>query len=137
MKKEEKLLIDFFKLRRKYFDMLLKEKSINNLFTCPSCWFPTLSERRWYEICILCNWEDDWQDDYNSSEVMWWPNWILSLDNSRINFEKKYNFLFNNKNNILKLFIEYNNLVELDDDKSKIIEIKIKKIILMHNNYEK
>jgi len=50
---KDKILLNFFKVRREYFDFLLKEKNIENLFTCPSCWFSSLFEREWYEICIL------------------------------------------------------------------------------------
>ncbi|WP_253907628.1 CPCC family cysteine-rich protein [Bacillus sp. WMMC1349] len=36
---------------------------------CPCCGFPTIEERRIFEICELCNWEDDGQDDPNADEV--------------------------------------------------------------------
>src|SRR5471032_1257400 len=31
--------------------------------TCPACGYPTIGERTAYEICSLCAWEDDGQDD--------------------------------------------------------------------------
>ncbi|MEK3797022.1 CPCC family cysteine-rich protein [Peribacillus sp. FSL H8-0477] len=36
---------------------------------CPCCGFPTLDERDAYEICVLCKWQDDGQDDLNADEV--------------------------------------------------------------------
>jgi hypothetical protein len=32
-------------------------------FRCPCCKYKTLSERAKYEICAVCFWEDDGQDD--------------------------------------------------------------------------
>ncbi|HRI65922.1 MAG TPA: CPCC family cysteine-rich protein [Polyangium sp.] len=29
------------------------------LFECPCCKLRTLTERKHYEICSICNWEDD------------------------------------------------------------------------------
>jgi hypothetical protein len=31
--------------------------------TCPCCGYPTIDERATFEICSLCAWEDDGQDD--------------------------------------------------------------------------
>jgi hypothetical protein len=31
--------------------------------TCPCCGYPTIAERGTFEICSLCAWEDDGQDD--------------------------------------------------------------------------
>ena len=30
-----------------------------NLLACPCCGSPTLSQRGAYELCDVCNWEDD------------------------------------------------------------------------------
>ena len=57
-------------------------------FTCPCCGFPTLSERGGYDICILCNWEDDGQDDKDADAVLGGPNGDLSLTQARDNFQK-------------------------------------------------
>ena len=32
-------------------------------FLCPCCKYPTLTVREAYEVCPLCRWEDDGQDD--------------------------------------------------------------------------
>jgi hypothetical protein len=54
--------------------------------TCPCCGYPTLTERSAYEICILCWWEDDGQDDPRADEVWGGPNHDLSLTEARRNF---------------------------------------------------
>ena len=57
-------------------------------FTCPCCGYPTLSERGAYDICPLCDWEDDGQDDPHADEVWGGPNSDYSLSESRDNFQK-------------------------------------------------
>lgn len=54
---------------------------------CPCCGYPTLVERVHYEICDLCSWEDDGQDDPEADEVWGGPNYHLSLSQARQNFE--------------------------------------------------
>jgi hypothetical protein len=82
-------LIDRVLKRRSQFDLYLKINNIN-LFTCPSCGFPTLSERNGYEICTICDWEDDGQDDNDATEVFGGPNGDLSLNDSRIKIESTF-----------------------------------------------
>lgn len=53
---------------------------------CPCCGFHTLTERAAYEICELCNWEDDGQGDANADEVRGGPNSDYSLTEARRNF---------------------------------------------------
>ena len=55
---------------------------------CPCCGYPTLPERANYEICELCNWEDDGQDDEDADEVMGGPNSDYSLTEARENFRR-------------------------------------------------
>jgi hypothetical protein len=57
-------------------------------YLCPCCGYPTLSERGGYEICELCNWEDDGQDDPHADEVWGGPNGPYSLTEARRNFER-------------------------------------------------
>lgn len=78
------ILIDF-KTRRKIFDDFIAQEKLN-LFTCPSCGYPSLSERGIYDICEICNWEDDRQDDARADEVWGGPNQKLSLTASRLIF---------------------------------------------------
>lgn len=83
---EKEILKLFFK-RRELFDNFIKTATIR-IFTCPSCGFPTLKERGEYEICPLCNWEDDYQDNAQADEVWGGPNYKLSLTESRIKIGK-------------------------------------------------
>ncbi|MFD2115605.1 CPCC family cysteine-rich protein [Paenibacillus yanchengensis] len=50
---------------------------------CPCCGYPTLEERRNWEICSLCNWEDDGQDDPHADQVWGGPNQDYSLTEAR------------------------------------------------------
>ena len=54
-------------------------------FVCPCCKYPTLSEVGGYEICDICSWEDDGQDDPHADEGSG-PNGI-SLTEARENFQ--------------------------------------------------
>ena len=53
---------------------------------CPCCDYYTLNERRSYEICAICYWEDDGQD-LDALDVVSGPNHI-TLRQARHNFEK-------------------------------------------------
>ena len=55
-------------------------------FTCPCCGYPTLDERGLDEICYLCWWEDDGQDDRDADVVRGGPNHQWSLTRARDNF---------------------------------------------------
>lgn len=55
---------------------------------CPCCYYLTLSERGGYDICEICGWEDDGQDDETSDEVWGGPNSDLSLTQGRYNFAR-------------------------------------------------
>lgn len=84
--------------RKRKFNSLIDTKhdlgELGASFTCPSCGYPTLSERGGYEICILCSWEDNGQDNENADEVWGGPNHELSLNDNRVLFEtnKKSNW---------------------------------------------
>lgn len=53
---------------------------------CPCCGYRTLSERGGFEMCQVCYWEDDGQDDHDAEEVRGGPNGVLSLTVARENF---------------------------------------------------
>ncbi|MBO3740922.1 hypothetical protein J5X75_25745 [Actinoplanes sp. NEAU-H7] len=55
-------------------------------YTCPCCGYVTLSTRGHFEICAVCFWEDDGQDDHDADEVYGGPNGALSLTEARRNF---------------------------------------------------
>jgi hypothetical protein len=46
----------------------------------------TLAERGGFEICPVCFWEDDGQDDPDADVVLGGPNGSLSLTAARRNF---------------------------------------------------
>lgn len=62
------------------------QSKLGDKFLCPCCRFPTLSERAAWDICGLCWWEDDGQDDPNAEEVWGGPNKGYSLAKARENF---------------------------------------------------
>lgn len=55
-------------------------------YRCPCCGFITLAERGVFEICTVCRWEDDGQDEHDASEVHGGLNRSLSLRQARRNF---------------------------------------------------
>ncbi|MGJ4931997.1 CPCC family cysteine-rich protein [Bradyrhizobium sp. HKCCYLS2038] len=55
-------------------------------YRCPCCRFLTLGERGGFEICAVCYWEDDGQDDHDADVVRGGPNGALSLTDARRNF---------------------------------------------------
>ena len=65
-------------------------KKYGDYFLCPCCGYPTLTERGGYDICPLCFWEDDGQDDHNADEIFGGPNSDYSLTEARQNFRKYY-----------------------------------------------
>jgi hypothetical protein len=56
--------------------------------TCPCCGYPTLEMRGQYDVCELCDWEDDDQDDPRADEVWGGPNHEYSLAEARLNFQR-------------------------------------------------
>lgn len=59
-------------------------------FQCPCCYYPTLHKEDDDEICYLCGWQDDGQDDPYADEVWGGPNKDYSLTEARENFKKNY-----------------------------------------------
>ncbi|WP_366139412.1 CPCC family cysteine-rich protein [uncultured Rhodoferax sp.] len=53
---------------------------------CPCCGFKTLCKRGDDEICAVCLWQDDGQDDDDANEVLGGPNGDLSLTVARSNY---------------------------------------------------
>ena len=55
---------------------------------CPCCGCKTLPERGGFEICEVCFWEDDGQDDYDADLIRGGPNSSLSLTQARLNYRR-------------------------------------------------
>jgi hypothetical protein len=55
---------------------------------CPCCGYLTLGERGGFEICDVCFWEDDGQDEHDADVVRGGPNGRLSLSDARRNFDR-------------------------------------------------
>ena len=55
---------------------------------CPCCGYKTLEVRRNFDICSVCYWEDDGQDDYDAEVVRGGPNGCLSLQEARSNYAR-------------------------------------------------
>ncbi len=116
-----------FKEKRKMFDSLSNSVNlgIGYLFktitrvTCPCCGYPTLAERARYETCVLCNWEDDGQDDVDAVRVLGGPNGEYSLDEARENFAK-YRTMYTPGNNIV---VTGDDSVEAETLKKQLIVI--------------
>lgn len=80
--------------RQKWFENYCRELAANSIvhpqpgvrLRCPCCRCLTLDERGGYEICPVCLWEDDGQDEQDAQQVRGGPNGNLSLEQARINF---------------------------------------------------
>jgi hypothetical protein len=57
-------------------------------YRCPCCGCRTLAERGGFEICAVCFWEDDGQDESDADTVRGGPNGALSLTQARRNFRE-------------------------------------------------
>lgn len=57
---------------------------------CPCCFLPTIWYRGGHEICGVCHWHDDGQDDPDADEVWGGPNYQYSLTAARANFRDHY-----------------------------------------------
>jgi len=53
---------------------------------CPCCFYRTLTARGDFQICPVCFWEDDGQDDHDADVVRGGPNAALSLTEARANY---------------------------------------------------
>ncbi|HYL69415.1 MAG TPA: CPCC family cysteine-rich protein [Candidatus Limnocylindria bacterium] len=75
---------------KEYFEstnaMVRRSRPRDFWFTCPACGYPTHLERGGFDICKVCCWEDDGQDDADADVVRGGPNGDLSLTEARENF---------------------------------------------------
>lgn len=123
--------------RREYFNRYLpklkgadRRNDIKNLGnSCPSCGYPTLDERCSWDICSICFWEDDGQDDEDADKVFGGPNSNYSLTRHRIEWDEYLNEIKNKSSEIGKSLRKIDELVK-NDNSSDIKEIlKLVKII--------
>lgn len=68
------------------FENVVKPRQEGVKYACPCCGFKTLEERGGFEICPVCFWEDDGQDDHDALRVRGGPNGDLSLVEARRNY---------------------------------------------------
>jgi hypothetical protein len=57
-------------------------------YRCPCCGCKTLDDQGGFEICPVCFWEDDGQDDHDADVVRGGPNGTLSLTQARMNYRQ-------------------------------------------------
>jgi hypothetical protein len=83
--------------RRQWFEWYVEQQTSNSVrspegdpgpFRCPCCGYLTLSERDGYDICPVCFWEDDGQDDHDADVIRGGPNGQLSLTQARANYRR-------------------------------------------------
>ncbi len=140
-KENEELLTNWFDF---YTNEIKKSpdagyKTFDKYFLCPCCNFPTLLERNNYEICLLCNWEDDGQDDHNADIILGGPNQSYSLTEARENF-KKYltSYRTSDKQHFerttIKKTFEGKTILDLTLIKRQIIEKY--NVLIMTDNFE-
>jgi hypothetical protein len=68
--------------------MFVKRRPTIGPCRCPCCRLLTLSRRGEYQICPVCYWEDDDQDDADADVVRGGPNKGLSLTQARANYAR-------------------------------------------------
>ncbi|MFI0943848.1 CPCC family cysteine-rich protein [Streptomyces sp. NPDC021020] len=56
---------------------------------CPCCRHVTLTHRGGFEMCRICGWEDDGQDDHDADAVAGGPNGSMSLAEARRRFRSR------------------------------------------------
>ena len=63
-----------------------KPGEASKFYRCPCCRYKTLFGRGQDEICRVCFWQDDGQDEPDADVVLGGPNKTLSLTEARSNF---------------------------------------------------
>ncbi len=83
-----------YALQSKTNEFLCKKLNVENIIgepieleSCPCCGYRTIGERGNYEICKVCWWEDDGQDNKDSNQAFSGPNYGISLCMARYNYQ--------------------------------------------------
>jgi hypothetical protein len=69
------------------FENISEPTGKQKTYRCPCCKFKTLHGRAGFEMCPVCWWEDDGQDEHDAEVVRGGPNGTLSLSQAQKNFE--------------------------------------------------
>jgi len=117
-----------FAARRAFFDIYTKHIN-TELATCQCCGYPTLPERDAWNMCYLCFWEDDGQDDADADVILSGPNSNFSLSMARLNFDKYY-FMYGDgveqnaiiKSSKYKVINTFNDIIK---EPNEIIRLKL------------
>lgn len=80
--------------KRAWFELYTEQFSSNSVrspaeggpYRCPCCHCLTLETRGDFDICDVCYWEDDGQDNHDADVVRGGPNGVLSLAQARVNY---------------------------------------------------
>jgi hypothetical protein len=70
------------------FQSISKPYEPHATYRYPCCRFKTLHGRGGFELCPICLWEDDGQDDQDADQVRGGPNGSLSLTEARLNYAR-------------------------------------------------
>jgi hypothetical protein len=62
--------------------------SMATLYRCPCCGYRTLAAPESMQLCPVCWWEDDGQEDDDATEVRLTVNGALSLDEARTHYRE-------------------------------------------------
>lgn len=120
---EEKGLLRLFQKRREIFDQFIKQNELE-LTTCPGCGFPSFTKDWFHDICQVCNWQHDGQDDPHADEIWGGPNYELSLTENRLNIGRTLNriakkvggSIMENPTEVLEVFSNHQTRMNSFDD---------------------
>lgn len=82
------LLPMFGLLERKRATTESVHSRVETRFRCPCCGYRTLAAPEALELCPVCWWEDDGQEDADAAEVRLTVNGMLSLLDARMHFRE-------------------------------------------------
>lgn len=109
--------------------------------SCPCCGYMTLSSRCQYDICAICFWEDDGQDEQEANAVWGGPNGDYSLTSYRVEMHdwleqlKTGNTDLNENERLAgKTLNELDNLIEHNKTDKELVLSKIKKACELFDN---